>query len=96
MKLSDTSIDDKQQKVPLGGNEAPPLNTCDEISYYIDQNDITNVNDLMVAGGQLLRPGILYENMRVEFGVYYYFQAFKAFCMQMALVCLFEMEMALT
>ena len=75
MKLSDTSIDDKQQKVPLGGNEAPPLNTCDEISYYIDQNDITNVNDLMVAGGQLLRPGILYENMRVEFGEYYYFQA---------------------
>ena len=36
---------------------------------------MTNINDLTVAGGQLLRPGILYENMRVEFGEYYYFQA---------------------
>lgn len=75
IKPSDTSIHNRQQKIPLGRNEAPPLNTCDEISYFIDQNDMVNANDLIVAGGQLLRPGILYEDLRVEFGEYYNFQA---------------------
>lgn len=52
-----------------------PLNSCDEITYYIEQNDLTDSDTLIVAGGKLLRPGILYENERVKYGEYSYFQA---------------------
>eukprot|EP00943_MAST-04B_sp_MAST-4B-sp1_P004561 g4561.t1 len=39
------------------------------------QNDLTDSDTLIVAGGKLLRPGILYENARVKYGEYSYFQA---------------------
>ena len=72
---NNNAIGSKNKKLLSNNNKPPPLNTCNEITYYIEQNDLINPNTLVVAGGQLLRPNVLYENARVKYGEYVYFQA---------------------
>jgi len=52
-----------------------PLNTCDEIAYYIQQQGTSTSDNLMVGGGMLIQPGIPYLGGRVAFEEYVFFQA---------------------